>query len=68
MASSAWAPQFALLVATFVVVEFFFYVSYAATARRLSAWLSRGVWRRRFNRASGVVFMGFGLALLRYRP
>jgi hypothetical protein len=28
----------------------------------------RGVWRRRLNRASGAIFAGFGLALLRYRP
>ena len=62
------APQFALLVATFIAVEFLFYVVYAGSARRLSLWLSRGAWRRRFNRASGAIFICFGFALLRYRP
>ena len=63
-----WLPQFALLVATFVAVELTFYVVYALGGRRLAAHLVRGVWRRRLNRASGVIFAGFGLALLRYRP
>jgi threonine/homoserine/homoserine lactone efflux protein len=66
--SAPWLPQFALLVATFVAVELTFYVIYALSGRRLAAHLVRGVWRRRLNRASGVIFAGFGLALLRYRP
>lgn len=61
-------PQFAVLVATFVAIELFFYVAYALGGRRLAVHLLRGVWRRRFNRASGVIFMGFGAVLLRYRP
>ena len=61
-------PQFVVLVATFVAVELFFYVAYALGGRRLAVHLLRGVWRRRFNRASGVIFMGFGAVLLRYRP
>ena len=66
--SAPWLPQFALLVATFVAVELTFYVVYALSGRRLAAHLVRGVWRRRLNRASGAIFAGFGLALLRYRP
>ena len=61
-------PQFALLVATFVAVELTFYLVYALSGRRLAAHLVRGAWRRRLNRASGVIFAGFGVALLRYRP
>jgi threonine/homoserine/homoserine lactone efflux protein len=61
-------PQFALLVATFAAVELTFYLVYALSGRRLAAHLVRGVWRRRLNRASGVIFAGFGVALLRYRP
>lgn len=61
-------PQFALLVATFVAVELAFYLVYALSGRRLAAHLVRGVWRRRLNRASGAIFAGFGVALLRYRP
>lgn len=63
-----WLPQFALLVATFVAVELAFYVVYALSGRRLAEHLLRGVWRQRFNRASAVIFAGFGCALLRYRP
>jgi threonine/homoserine/homoserine lactone efflux protein len=63
-----WAPQFALLVATFLAVESFFYVTYALSGRRLATRLMQGAWQRRFNRVSGVIFAGFGCALLRYRP
>ena len=64
----AWAPQFALMVATFVGVELFFYSIYALGGRKLADRLMHGVWRRWLNRASGVVFMGFGAALLRFKP
>ncbi|MDB5488487.1 MAG: Amino acid transporter [Reyranella sp.] len=64
----AWGPQFALMVATFVGVELFFYSIYALSGRKLADRLMHGIWRRRLNRASGVVFVGFGIALLRYRP
>jgi threonine/homoserine/homoserine lactone efflux protein len=56
------------LVATFVAVESAFYLVYALSGRRLAEHLMQGPWRRRFNRASGVIFAGFGIALLRYRP
>ncbi|MFO1079908.1 MAG: LysE family translocator [Reyranellaceae bacterium] len=63
-----WAPQFAEMVATFVAVELAFYLAYAAGGRRLAGHLLRGPWRRRLDRASAVVFVGFGLVLLRARP
>jgi homoserine/homoserine lactone efflux protein len=66
--SAPLVPQFGLLVATFVAVESFFYVTYALGGRRLATYLSRGAWQRRFNRVSAVIFAGFGCALLRYRP
>ena len=66
--SAPWAPQFALLAATFLAVESFFYVTYALSGRRLATQLMRGAWQRRFNRVSGVISAGFGGALLRYRP
>jgi threonine/homoserine/homoserine lactone efflux protein len=66
--SVPWAPQFAVLVATFLAVESFFYVTYALSGRRLASYLMQGAWQRRFNRVSGVIFAGFGCALLRYRP
>jgi threonine/homoserine/homoserine lactone efflux protein len=66
--SAPWLPQFALLIATFVVVEAMFYLVYALSGRRLAAHLLQGAWRRRFNRVSALIFAGFGCALLRYRP
>ena len=66
--SAPWASQFALLVATFLAVESFFYVSYALTSRRLASHLMESAWQRRINRVSGMIFAGFGCALLRYRP
>ena len=66
--STAWMPQFALMVATFVGVELFFYWIYALSGRKLADRLMHGLWRRRMNRASGLVFIGFGAALLRYKP
>jgi len=66
--SAPWAPQFALLVATFLAVETFFYAIYALTSRRFAGRLMQVTWQRRVNRVSGVIFMGFGGVLLRYRP
>jgi threonine/homoserine/homoserine lactone efflux protein len=63
-----WAPQFALLVATFLAVETGFYVVYALTARRVAGHLLQSMWQRRINRLAGAIFAGFGCALLRYRP
>jgi len=65
---SEWAPQFLLLVATFLAIEASAYVFVGLSARGLARYLVQGVWQRRLNRASGLVFAGFGCALLRYRP
>ena len=66
--SRAWGPQFALMVTTFLGVELFFYSIYALTGRKLADRLMHGIWRRWLNRISGAVFMGFGVALLRFKP
>lgn len=59
----AFAPQFGLLVGTFVVIESFWYAIYAFGGTRLATWL-RPVGRQRlFNRLTGGLFMGFGAAL-----
>lgn len=65
---SQWAPQFLLLVATFLTIEASAYVFVGLGARGLARYLVQGVWQRRLNRVSGLVFAGFGCALLRYRP
>jgi threonine/homoserine/homoserine lactone efflux protein len=65
---SPWLPQFALLVATFLAIEACTYTMLGLSARGLSRWLAQAVWQRRLNRITGVIFAGFGCALLRYRP
>jgi threonine/homoserine/homoserine lactone efflux protein len=67
-ADAPWAPQFLLLVATFIAVEACAYVTLGLSARGLSRCLVQAVWQRRLNRVSGVIFAGFGCVLLRYRP
>ena len=60
---SAFVPQLGLLVATFVVIESFWYAVYAFGGTRLASWL-RPVGRQRlFNRLTGGLFIGFGAAL-----
>jgi threonine/homoserine/homoserine lactone efflux protein len=63
-----WAPQFAILVATFLAVEASFYTLYSFTSRRFADHLLQPRWQRLFNRVSGTIFVGFGGVLLRYRP
>lgn len=65
--ASPQAPQFAILVATFAVIESFWYAVYAAGGRTLARYLTRPALRRAFDRATGAIFVGFGLALLRVR-
>lgn len=62
------APQFATLVATFAVVETFWYGVYASGGRSLSRSMSRPAVKQAFNRVTGVIFIGFGLALLKLKP
>ncbi len=64
---SPQAPQFAILVATFAVVESFWYGVYAAGGRTFARYLTRPALRRAFDRVTGGIFIGFGLALLRVR-
>jgi len=66
--SSPWAPQFLLLVATFIAIEACTYVMLGLSARGLARYLVQAVWQRRLNRLSGAIFAFFGVALLRYRP
>ncbi len=62
------APQFAILVATFAVVESIWYAIYALGGRSLARYLERPNARRTFNRVTGGIFVAFGVALLRARP
>ena len=52
-------PQFAILLATFTVIEVGWYLVYAVSGKRLSAYLQRATVMRAFNRLTGGVFIGF---------
>ena len=56
--------QLAILVASFVVIESFWYGVYALGGRSLATWLAPANRRKLFNRATGVIFIGFGGVLL----
>jgi homoserine/homoserine lactone efflux protein len=66
-AKAAWAPQFALLTATFVVIECSWYVTYAAGGRRLARWLASPARQKMFDRATGSLFFLFGAGLIAAR-
>lgn len=63
----AKAPQFAILLATFVVIETAWYMTYATGGRTLSRFIREPRWQKRFNRASGTMFMLFGASLIAWR-
>jgi len=52
-------PQFALLLATFTVIEVSWYLVYALSGQGLSRYLQRANVRRGFNRLTGGAFVGF---------
>lgn len=59
-ARSLWL-QFAVMTATFVLIEIATEMLIAAAAQRIQSWLARA--GRRFNHACGAVFVAIGLAL-----
>jgi threonine/homoserine/homoserine lactone efflux protein len=61
-------PQFFLLVLSFALVEAGWYMAYALGGRSLARYLIRPTIRRAFDRLTGTIFIGFGVALLRTKP
>jgi len=61
-------PQFAILVATFAVIEMSWYLVYGLGGHALARHLRRAELKRAFNRLTGGLFVGFGVALLGFRP
>jgi len=59
----ALVPQFAMLIATLMSFSFFFLMSYALLAHSAKAWLTGRTRIKAVNRASGSIFIGFGLLL-----
>lgn len=56
--------QLAILIASFVMIESFWYAMYALGGTRLARWLAPANRQRLFNRGTGLLFIGFGGALL----
>ncbi len=54
-------PQFALLLATFAVIETSWYVIYASGGQRLASHLHQPAVVKLFNRLTGGAFVGFAL-------
>ena len=65
--ASAWAPQFGLLAATFVLIEFAVLSLCCVFAARLAPWLRVKGRARWFNRVSGSLFAMMGAVLLLMR-
>ncbi|SOB78950.1 Threonine/homoserine/homoserine lactone efflux protein [Sphingomonas guangdongensis] len=59
-----FGPQLAVLIASFAVIEAFWFGVYAQSGRSLAAWLAPAARQRLFNRLTGTLFIGFGAALL----
>jgi threonine/homoserine/homoserine lactone efflux protein len=57
-------PQFAILIATFAIVEIAWYAVYASGGRKLAAFLARASVARLFNRATGALFIAFAAAMV----
>jgi len=62
-AAAPKGPQFAVMVATFAVIEISWFFVYALAGRRIAVWLERPAPRRVFNRVTGGAFVVFGLAM-----
>jgi threonine/homoserine/homoserine lactone efflux protein len=61
-------PQFAILLASFALIEGGWYMVYAASGQRIAVHLRRASVLRLFNRLTGGAFVGFGalMAALRH--
>ncbi|NIJ21516.1 threonine/homoserine/homoserine lactone efflux protein [Sphingomonas naasensis] len=59
-----FVPQLAILVLSFAVIEAFWFGVYALGGRSLARWLAPTSRQRLFNRATALLFIGFGGALL----
>lgn len=60
-------PQFAILIATFMVIEISWYIVYAGSGQRLSIYLRRAAVLKAFNRLTGGVFVGFAALMAAVR-
>ena len=59
-------PQFAILLATFAIIEASWYMTYGLGGHTLSRYLQRVSVRRLFNRVTGGAFVGFAALMVGY--
>ena len=57
-------PQFAILIATFAIIEIFWMSCYALGGQSIARLLTRPARQRGLNRLTGGIFAGFGILLL----
>lgn len=57
------APQFSILISTLMVMSFLFLMTYAALTHNARNLLTHPDRMKYFNRATGSVFIGFGVLL-----
>ena len=60
-------PQLVILIATFAGIDTFWYAVYALGGRTLARGLTRPALKRAFDRVTGGIFVGFGIALFAAR-
>jgi len=60
-------PQFAILLATFAVIEVSWYFVYALSGKRLAGYLERASVLKVFNRVTGGAFIGFAVLMAAVR-
>jgi len=65
--SNPIAIQFAILTSTFMLLSFLTLVFYAKSAHACKKWFSTGSRAICFNRISGMIFVVFGLGILRIK-
>ncbi|OIQ70175.1 homoserine/homoserine lactone efflux protein [mine drainage metagenome] len=63
----AQLPQFAILLATFAVIEVSWYFVYAVSGKSLAVYLERASVLRVFNRVTGGAFIGFATLMATIR-
>ena len=56
-------PQFAILLASFAVIEISWYFVYAISGKHLSLYLQRARVMKAFNQLTGAVFIGFAVLM-----
>jgi homoserine/homoserine lactone efflux protein len=61
------APQFTLMVGTFMALSFATLMAYGSLARQIACWLGSAKRARWVNRFMGSAFIGLGVSLLRLR-